>query len=168
MSFDIWLDCFRKGHPAPFKREVFEAIFLPFCSNRAEYKSHPSFMQVEYPDGGRADIDLSNLDEAVLESASAGGLIPPEEIGDVLDRAQGDPNFIQHIGFTHCGGDAFFQGMYELASRTGSIIHWPDEDSIFVYTDDTVLKELPQEYFGDARRQRVGSGADIIRAIENS
>jgi hypothetical protein len=168
MSFDIWLDCFRNGHPAPFKREVFEAIFLPFCTNRTAYKSSPNFIQVAYPDGGRADMDLSNLDEAVLESASAGGLIPPEEIDDVLARAKGDPNFIQHVGFSDCGGDAFFQGMYELASRTLSVIHWPDEESIFVYTDDAVLKELPQAYFGDARRQRVASGADIIRAIENS
>jgi hypothetical protein len=168
MSFDIWLDCFRGGHPAPFKREVFEAIFLPFCSNSAGYKSDRSFMQVEYPDGGRADIHVSNLDEDVLQSASAGKLIAPEEIDDVLERAQGDPNFIQHVGFTHCGGDAFFQGMYELASRTKSVIHWPDEDAIFVYTEDAVLKELPKEYFGDARKQRVASGADIVRAIENS
>lgn len=168
MSFDIWLDCFRSGHPAPFKREVFEAIFLQFCTNTAAYKSSPSFMQVHYPDGGRADMDLSNLDEAVLESASAGGLIPPEEIDAALERAKGDPNFIQHVGFSDCGGDAFFQGMYELASRTLSVIHWPDEESIFVYTDDSVLKELPQEYFGDARRKRVGSGAEIVHAIENS
>lgn len=168
MSFDIWLDCFRNGRPAPFKREVFEAIFLPFCSNRAAYKSNPGFMQVAYPDGGQADMHLSNLDAEVLDSASAGGLIPPEEIGDVLERAQGDPNFIQHVGFTRCGGDAFFQGMYELARRTRSVIHWPAEDSIFVYTDDSTLKELPEAYFGDARKQRVGSGADIVNAIENS
>lgn len=169
MSFDIWLECYRKGEPAPFKREVFEAIFLPFCSNRDEYERDPKFMQIEYPDGGRADIYMSNLNNEVLAAASkkAGGVVPPEEIGEVLNKAKGDPAFIQHMMFNHCGGEAFDDDMYKLAQRTGSIIHWPDANPIFVYTDEAVLDELP-EYFNDARKRFVRSGADIAEAIRTS
>ena len=169
MSFDIWLECYRNGEPAPFKREVFESIFLPFCTNRNEYERKPDFMQVEFPDGGGADIYMSNLKSDVLEAASkkAGGLVPPEEIGEVLKKAKGDPAFIQHMTFNHCGGDAFSEGMYALAQRTGSIISWPDDDPIFVYTDETVLKELP-DYYTEMRKRLVRNGADIGEAIRTS
>ncbi len=169
MSFDIWLDCYRKGKPSPFKREVFEAIFLRFCSNPESYTKNPNFMQVQYRDGSQADIYMSNLNDEVLAEArkKAGGLIPPEEVDDVLERAKGDPAFIQHVGFNHCGGAALFQGMYELAHRTGSIIHWPDDDPMFVYADETVLKELSSD-FEEWRKRLVRSGSDIINAIETS
>jgi len=169
MSFDIWLERYHKGEPSPFKREVFETIFLPFCSNRDEYASDPNFMQVEYPDGGRADIYMSNLSNEVLEAATkkAGGLVPPEEIGAVLEKAKGDPAFIQHVTFNHSGGKAFSEDMYKLAHRTGSVISWPDPNPIFVYTDEAVLKELP-EPFSKTRKRLVRSGADISEAIRTS
>jgi hypothetical protein len=171
MSFDIWLDCFKKGEPAPFKRELFESIFLPFCSNRDEYQSAPDFMQVEYPDGGRGDIYLSNLNNEVLAEARAeagGKMIPPEKIDEVLERAKADSAFIQHVMFNHCGGDAFFEDMYRLAKHTNSIIHWPDAEPVYVYTDESALGELPTEYFEDAKAIFVRSGDDIVKAIENS
>lgn len=126
-------------------------------------------MQVEYPDGGRADIYVSNLKNEVLTETAekAGGLVSPEEIRDVLERAEGDPASIQHVGFNHCGGDALFQGMYELAHRTGSIIHWPDIEPIFVYADESILGELP-DYFADFRKCLVRTGADIVEAIRTS
>jgi hypothetical protein len=170
MSFDIWLDHFKNGEPAPFKREVFESIFLPFCSNREEYEADPKFMQVEYLDGGRADIYLSNLNYEILEAAQtqAGGPVPAEEIDEALKQAQGDLAFIQHVMFNHCGGDAFFADMYSLAERTESIIHWPDAEAIYVYTNEAIRKQLPEGVFDDSRSVLVRSGTDIVKAIETS
>lgn len=71
--------------------------------------------------------------------------------------------------FNHCGGEAFFADMYELARRTRSVIFWPDPESIYVYTDETVPAELRgMPFFEEARSVLVHSGADIIKAIKAS
>ena len=139
MSFDIFLVCFRNGDAAPFKREVFEAIFLPHCDNVRAYKSDPSFMRVEYRDGSGGDIYC------------------------------GDERDIDNIMFNHCGGESFFNDMFDLADRTLSIIFWPDATPVYVYTNAAVLKELPKDFIEKGDRSRlVRSGFDIVEAIRSS
>jgi len=56
MSFDIFLQCFRSGEPAPILREVFEAIFLPHATHPQAYAKDRGYLTVEYPDGSGAAI----------------------------------------------------------------------------------------------------------------
>ena len=74
-----------------------------------------------------------------------------------------------HMMFNHYGGDAFFADMYELARRTRSIIFWPDENPIYLYTDPIGAGRAERDgIVEEARSTLVRSGADIIKAIEAS
>jgi len=68
--------------------------------------------------------------------------------------------------FNHCGGPSFWADLYELADRSKSIIFWPSEKLIYVYTDESVPKEVPEGAFESHRLVR--SGIDIVAAIEQS
>ena len=57
MSFDIFLQCFRNGEPACFKRTVFEEIFLRDAIDPNELPSG-----VTYADGG-AEIYVEDKEE---------------------------------------------------------------------------------------------------------
>ena len=164
MSFDIFLQCFRKGAPTAFKREVFEEVFLPFCDDRHEYEGDPDFMRVEFPDGSGSDIYLGSLRKNRESMIELGEISE----ADPFPRDRGDPEDLESLMFNHGGGDMFFQAMYELADRTQSVIFWPSEGPSTVVTNESVLKELPED-FPDIKTARiVRSGADIIEAIETS
>jgi hypothetical protein len=164
MSFDIFLQCYRKEKPATFRREIFEGLFLQYCPCKKSYASDPKFMQVEYPDGGGADIYLGNLhdDKALLLE------LGKNEEANALPGDLGDPRDIAHMMFNHCGGDMFFDAMYKLADQTKSVIFWPNSPSLVVVTDEAVLKELPADFPGVENPRVVRSGAEIIAAIESS
>jgi hypothetical protein len=69
---------------------------------------------------------------------------------------------IEGMMFNHCGGDDFFQALYELADRTKSVIFWPDTRPSFAVTDEATLAHLPLDYkqkFGPA--QLVHSGREL-------
>jgi hypothetical protein len=155
MSFDIFLQCFQRGEPATFDRKIFDEIFLPYCTHPALYRSDPGDMTVEFPDG------------------SGGQIYPGSEIGDPTDDSMkahvaSDQSKIQCVMFNHCGGTQFFQAMYELANRTSAVIFWPSVRPSTVVTKEAVLKELPDDFPKLADAKIVRSGADIVKAIEES
>jgi hypothetical protein len=138
VSFDIFLQCFRNGEPEPIRREVFESIFLPHATHPDAYKKDPGYMTVEYPDGSGASIYCG---------------------GDTDEQRS-------HMMFNHCGGDAFSEDFYKLAHLTRSIIFWPTNNPIYLYTDPSVPSELKGiEYFEEARSVLIHCGADIDKAI---
>jgi hypothetical protein len=141
MSFDIFLQCFRKGEPEPIPREVFEAIFLPHATHPDAYKNDPGYMVVEYSDG-------------------SGGCI---YCGGDNDEER------SHMMFNHCGGESFNEDMYKLAHITRSIIFWPTNKPIYLYTDPSVPAELKgMGYFEEARAVLIHGGADIDKAIASN
>jgi hypothetical protein len=111
MSFDIFVQCFRNGEMATFKRTVFEEIFGPFIVSR-----EPKFARVQFSDGGGAEIYLDDSDEQ------------------------------SSLMFNHCGGDAFFDALYQLTDRIKGVIHWPGEGPSSVVTDAAVLAHLPADF----------------------
>lgn len=140
MSFDIFLQCFRKGEPESVPRALFESIFLPHAVPAEAYKKDPGYMVVEYPDNSGASIYTSYGDD---DPAQAGSFM-----------------------FNHCGGESFWRDLYELADRSKSIIYWPSEKSIYVYTDEAVVKDVPEGAFDSGRL--IKNGFDIVAAIEAS
>jgi len=137
MSFDVYLQCFRKGECAYFKRETFEAIFLPHSKYVDAYRRDPSFLRVDYPDGSGSDIYC------------------------------GYDADINHLTFNHGGGTPLFQAMYELAKQTRSVIYWPSEASGAVLTEEITRKDLPADFPDKDTARVVYGGADIIDAIES-
>ena len=164
MSFDIFLQCYRKGLPTSFKREVFEDMFLAHCDNRKEYRSDPKFMRVKYPDDSRADIYIGTVHEVRSLMLELGNVAEANALSSDL----GDPRDILDLMFNHCGGDMFFETMYKLADRTQSVIFWPNVPSLIVVTNEAVLKELEPDFPGIDNPRIVHSGADIVEAIRNS
>lgn len=139
MSFDIFLVCLRGGKEEPIPRELFESIFLPNATHPDAYKKD-GYMVVEYPDGSSACI-YSSYDEE-------------------------DQKHWSNIMFNHFGGDAFYADMYKLAHITKSIIFWPTNRPIYLYTDPSVPAELKGiEYFEEARGVFIRIGAEIDEAI---
>lgn len=139
MSFDIFLQCFRKGEPEPVPRELFESIFLPHVTHPDAYKKDPGDLRVEYPDNSGASI--------------------------FTGYAEKDPAQSSNFMFNHCGGPSFWADLWELADRSKSIIFW--STTTYVYTDESVVKEVPEGAF-DGGGRLVRSGVDIVAAIEAS
>lgn len=68
--------------------------------------------------------------------------------------------------FNHFGGDAFYSDLYKLAHVTKSVIFWPTNKPIYLYTDPTVPEEVKGiEYFEEARGVFIRRGAEIDEAI---
>jgi len=143
MSFDIFLACLRSGKEEPIPRDLFESIFLPHATHPEPYKKDPGYMTVEHPDSGGACIYCSYDEE--------------------------DRTHWSHMMFNHFGGDAFYADMYNLAPLTRSIIFWPTNKPLYLYTDLSVPAELKGiEYFEEARGVLILSGAEIEEAIASS
>ena len=159
------MTCYRNGKEARFKREVFEKIFLRHCINRDEYDDDPTFVQVEYSDGGHADIVLTNLSDEALALLVPGEPVSPEKMSEISDMPRGDPAFVQNVTFDHAGGDALFDDIYQLADRTNSVISWPDVGSPVVVPNEKTLREMPTDYPGIKSARLVRNGADLVRAI---
>jgi len=140
MSFDIFLYCFRKGEEAPIPRAMFDAIFGPHDTHPQLRAKDPGYMTVEYPDGSGAAIYCDGYEDG----KDATGMM-----------------------FNHCGGPSFWADLWELADRSKSIIFWPSNDISYVYTDESVVKDVPEGAF-DGGGRLVRSGTDIVAAIEAS
>ena len=159
------MTCYQNGKEARFKREIFDKVFLQHCINRDEYDDDPTFMQVEYPDGGRADIVLTNLSDEALSLLVPGEPVSPEKMSEISDMPPGDSAFVQNVTFDHAGGDALFDDIYKLADGTNSVIWWPDVGSPVVAPNDKTLKEMPTDHPGIKSARIVRSGAELVKAI---
>jgi hypothetical protein len=71
----------------------------------------------------------------------------PDGSGSCIYVARDDD--IESMGFNHCGGNDFFQALYELGDRTKSIIFWPDTRPSFAVTDEATLAHLPLDFEQD-------------------
>lgn len=167
MSDPISLTCLRKGEPARFTRELLDSIFLPYCTNRAQYAGKPDFMIVEYPDGSRGELFLSNLSDEALALFDSVKPATVDIMNRVLGMPRGDPAFVQNVTFSHCGGNMFFDGLYELSRQTKSVISFYSSHSAIAVPDEAILQDVPGDFVGAKFPHIVHSGADIVRAIEN-
>lgn len=131
MAFDIFLQCYRNGEPATFKRSVVDEIFAPYAFG------DPELTMVTFPDGS----------------------------GSCLYLDQGDD--IQGMMFNHCGGDEFFEALYQLAARTKSVILWPEAGpASSVITDPETWKHLPEFWHdGSGPPRVVKSGLEVQDCI---
>jgi hypothetical protein len=123
------------------KSATFErAIFdESFPAYFVDRERYPGLMRIEYSDGGGADIYVDDGDHV-------GGMM-----------------------FNHCGGDAFFDALYELARQTGSVIFWPGVGRTSVIADPTMIRHLPADLIESCGEpvlvhDRVG----IMEAIRNT
>jgi hypothetical protein len=72
------------------------------------------------------------------------------------------------ISFEHCGGEAFFANLIELADKTSSVIFWVSEISPTVVTNEATLKHLPPDFIEDRPVRVVHNADDIRKAIDES
>ena len=96
-------------------------------------------MQVEYPDGGRADIYIMNTSDE--EERARKEARTPEQRLALPSFPPGDPANIESLGFDHFGGDAFFRDLYELTNRVEGMIY---AGGAVIVTKESVLKEMPE------------------------
>jgi len=63
--------------------------------------------------------------------------------GGGADTYVEDTPSLDHMMFSHWGGDMFLDGMYELIKRTKSVIYWPNVERMSAVTDHETLTHLP-------------------------
>jgi hypothetical protein len=166
MSYDIFLACVRGDDTVRFKREVFEEIFLPHCPRLKLYQDDPGFMQVEYDDGGRADIDIMNTSDK--EKRARKEARTPERRLALPSFPPGDPAYIECLGFSHFGGDAFFRDLYDLADLIGAAIFAGSMEIVVIATKAGVLGEIHRDYIGMDGARVVRNPAELEEALFNS
>jgi hypothetical protein len=160
MSDSIFLACLRGTDSPRFKREVFEKIFLPHCPYLKSYRSDLGGMQVEYPDGGRADISIHNTSEEAERTRRQART--PEERLALPQFPPGDPAYIEFLGFRHFGGAAFFHDLYTLADRVGAMVY---AGGAVIVTKESVLKDIPEDFSGMENARVVRNPAELEDAV---
>jgi hypothetical protein len=160
MSEPIFLACVRGADSPRFKRDVFEEIFLPHCSHLKSYRNDPGSMQVEYPDGSRADISIHNRSDE--EEQARRRARTPEEALKLPEFPPGDPAYIEFIGFGHFGGDAFFRDLYALADRVGAMVY---AGETVIVTKESVLAEIPEDFLGMENARVVRNSSELEEAV---
>ena len=160
MSYSIFLARIRGKDSLRFKREVFEEIFLPHCPYLKSYRNDQGYMQVEYPDEGRADISIHNTSEEA-ERARRQARTPEERLA-LPQFPPGDPAYIEFLGFGHFGGDAFFRDLYTLADRVGAMVY---AGGAVIVTKESVLKEIPEDFLGMENACVVRNPAELEDAV---
>ncbi len=97
------------------------------------------FMRLVYSDQGGADIFIQDGDE----------------IGGAM--------------FNHCGGEAFWQGLYELMARAGVAVFWADLPPCCAIPNEAMLEELSADFLDTVKTPSVvSSGHEIVEAIGRS
>ena len=93
--------------------------------------------QVEYPDGSASSV-----------------------IGEEDEDIDG-------LMFNHSGGDTFFERLWELADRTGSIIYWPGDDTPVAVTREEMLQHIPRDDEGHQMEPQfvVANGKELQQVI---
>ena len=119
-------------------------------------------MQVEYPDGSRADISIHNSSEEA-EQARRQAHTPEERLA-LPEFPPGDPAYIEFLGFGHFGGDSFFRDLYELADRVGGMVYAGGKPSVIV-TKESVLKEIPEDFLGMENARVVRNASELEEAV---
>ena len=95
--------------------ETFKRQVAQEILGRGAVKVAGDFSHVEYPDGSASSI-----------------------IGEEDEDIDG-------LMFNHSGGDTFFERMWELADRTGSIIFWPGDGAPVAVTREEMLQYIPKD-----------------------
>jgi hypothetical protein len=145
MSLDLFLVCLRNGEPAAFKRAIFDDIFGPHIVS-----ADKSFVRVRFPGDREPKLSGNGCDVVDMSTIDGSDIYVGE--GDEIDNA----------GFNHFQGEGFFEALYELARRTGSLIFWPAEGPSLAVTDEATLKHLPAGLLeSDGPAQIVGSGREL-------
>jgi hypothetical protein len=80
----------------------------------------------------------------------------------------GEDDHIQHMMFSHCGGDRFFDALQELAARTMSVLFWPATGRQIAVSDSAVIAHLPSGFDDMGPAFIVSSGRELQTAIAES
>jgi hypothetical protein len=76
---------------------------------------------------------------------------------------------IESIMFNHCGGDAFFEDLYELLKRARGVVYWSDLPPNCAIPDEEVMAELPDDFVKAVKGPSiVHNGKGIVEAIGRS
>jgi hypothetical protein len=77
------------------------------------------------------------------EKVLLGGVEYPDRSGSAVYCSEGED--LGHLMFNHSGGDMFFERLWELADRSGSMIYWPGYGFPRAVTRPEMLQHLPKD-----------------------
>ena len=80
-----------------------------------------------------------------------------------------DADEIGCVMFNHCGGDLFWQGVYELVKAIDGVIWWANVDHISAVASVDVLKQLSAIFVDEnANPAVIANGQELVEAIGRS
>ncbi|HTJ62272.1 MAG TPA: hypothetical protein VL899_00555, partial [Alphaproteobacteria bacterium] len=129
-------------------------IFLNAFSNGATASFNIEVLKAAFGPDARFEDDFSRV------------RFPDGSGGDIYGA---DEPEISNLMFNHCGGDAFFEAMLELARRTNGLIFWPSEPATAISPNEDALAHAQPEFleaFDDVKIARTTE--DLRAAIEQT
>lgn len=129
-------------------------IFLA-CLNNGDMQAFKRELAQEIL--GRGAVDEGGALERVEYPDGSGSDVYCDEGTDNLSGAM----------FNHSGGDTFFERLWELADRTGSMIFWPGDGSPVAVTRPEMLPYIPKNEDGEPMEPQfvVKNGKELQDAI---
>jgi hypothetical protein len=80
-----------------------------------------------------------------------------------------DTDDIGSVMFNHCGGDAFWEGVYQFAKEIDGVIWWPNVDHISAIASADILQHLPAMFVDEeAHPTVIANGQELLDAIGRS
>ena len=80
-----------------------------------------------------------------------------------------DADDIESVMFNHCGGDEFWEGVYQFAKRIDGVIWWPNIEHISAVASADLLRHLPARFVDqDAHPTVIANGHELVEAIGRS
>ena len=97
----------------------------------------------------------------------SGNVEYPDGSGSAVYCSDGEE--LDHMMFNHSGGDTFFERLWELADRSGSMIYWPGYGIPRAVTRPEMLQHLPKD-FEDKEPPPfvVRNGGELVDAISRT
>jgi len=127
----------------------FDIFMAPFQNGGSSSFNRSLLLQVFGPDAGLEENSFSRIRYSDHDGAELYGA-EEETVTDGLS-------------FNHCGGDRFFDGLWQLADRTNAVIFWPGEEGNAVVTDTEALTHADPEFIEPLQPVKiVANGKELL------
>jgi hypothetical protein len=122
------------------------------------------------------DREPATFERVVFEEIFGRGAVNPQfPLTDVAypdgsggEIYGGEDDHIQGMMFNHCGGDAFFDRVYELLARTKSVFFWLGTGRQIAVADSAVIDHLPSGFDDMGPAYIVSSGRELQKSMADS
>jgi hypothetical protein len=130
----------------------FDIFMTPFKNGQPLAFDRSLIREVFGPDAGLSEDEISRIHYSDDDGAEVYGAE--------------DEVVIDGLSFNHCGGERFFDGLWQLADRTNAVIFWPGDEGNAVATNAEALAHADPDFIEPLQPVKiVASGGELLDYI---